>query len=274
MLNHVPFWTFIDWVRLPKEGASSTLNALFYGVLGAVERMAELKVDRYELQKIGEARAKIKSGFDAKFFNEETGFYADANLDGVLSRAISEHANCLPILYELCSADQAGELVRKLYEERKVKYIEAQPFFTANVLKALNCMGRDDLAIILIRERWGKRMVDRGATSTYEEWGMNGSWRSGEYEGYMRSQSHAWSAFPAEYLLRWLTGLEILEPGCGKIRLSPKAADFYYTACYPTPLGTIKIVYDESGFHYDIPEKIKQMTEKAKSYPNAPKGKL
>jgi hypothetical protein len=100
-------------------------------------------------------------------------------------------------------------------------------------------------------------MVDRGATSTFEEWGTNGSWRTGQYSGFLRSLSHAWSAHPAEFLIRNLAGLEILEPGCGRVRLRPKKTPFDYRLVFPTPLGPIEAAQVEGEIKLAAPENVR-----------------
>ncbi|MGF1450400.1 MAG: hypothetical protein ACFB20_13415, partial [Opitutales bacterium] len=114
---------------------------------------------------------------------------------------------------------------------------ECEPFFTVFVLQALDRVGRFDLALQVIRDRWGRRMLDRGATSTYEEWGFNGSWRGGQFRGMMRTQSHAWSGAPAEFLITQLLGLRITQPGATAYTVDPKKTPFPYTATYPFPDG-------------------------------------
>ena len=82
-------------------------------------------------------------------------------------------------------------------------------------------------------------MVAKGATSVYEEWYQNGSWREGVFSGFMRTHSHAWSACPADFLIRTVLGLEILEPGCRRLRVSPRKTAFDYRVAFPTPLGLV-----------------------------------
>jgi hypothetical protein len=121
------------------------------------------------------------------------------------------------------------------------------------VLQALAQLGRMDLALQLIRDRWGKRMLDHGATSTYEEWTTNGSRRSGKFEPFMRTQSHAWSACPAEFLIRNLIGLDILVPGCSSIRLRPAITDFDYDVTFPMPQGPVRVANHAGKIQTNIP---------------------
>lgn len=250
LVADMPYWVFVDWADVEKRGQCAVLNALFYGTLEAAGQMARLKRDSYSDDLIEKVRAGIRASFVRRLYDLQKRCFSDANLDGVLSPKVSEHANCAAILWGLCDEELAGQVVETLYESRSVAYTEAQPFFTTVVLQALDRAGRFDLALEVIRNRWGRRMVERGASSTYEEWGTNGSWRSGEYSGFLRSLSHAWSAHPAEFLIRNVVGVEIAEPGCGKVRLRPRAVPFDYSVALPTPHGPIRV--SKSGAEVDV----------------------
>jgi hypothetical protein len=98
-------------------------------------------------------------------------------------------------------------------------------------------------------------MVDKGASSTYEEWGLNGSWRRGkELIPFMRTQSHAWSAYPAEYLIRDLAGFEIVEPGCRKVKVKPKETSFDYALAIPVPQGEISVCRSNGRIEIAAPD--------------------
>lgn len=125
------------------------------------------------------------------------------------------------------------------------------------MLQALDKAGRFDVALRIMEDRWIKRMVNRGATSTYEEWGYNGTWRNGRnFAGILRSQSHAWSAFPAEFLQKHLAGLEILEAGCGKVKIEPKEVSFDYDIVFPLPQGNVNVKKKGAKITIEAPERV------------------
>lgn len=101
--------------------------------------------------------------------------------------------------------------------------------------------------------RWARPAVLRGATSAYEEWTINGSRRSGEFRGFMCTLSHAWSAHPAEFLIKYLMGLEIVEPGCTRVRLAPRDVPFDYDLTYPTPLGDVRVTRRGGTVEHHLP---------------------
>ncbi|MFW5980932.1 MAG: family 78 glycoside hydrolase catalytic domain, partial [Halanaerobiaceae bacterium] len=258
LLNNIPYTVFIDWADVDTRGESSVLNALFYYSLKIVIKMARIKGDTETAVLLEKVREKIKQNFIPQFYNKNKGCFVDANIEGDFSDKISEHANCAPILWDLCDEDMVANIFNKLYEEKTIEYTEAQPFFSAFVLQALYKGGRFDLALEVIDNRWIKRMVDRGAKSTYEEWTLNGSWRNGDhFAEILRTESHAWSAYPCEFFLRKLIGFEIIEPGCKTVKLNPEQTVFDYKVELPVPQGIIKVRKNGSKIDISVPEGVR-----------------
>ncbi len=241
LIEDMPYWVFIDWADVEKRGESAAYNALFHGAVLALGRLAERKGDASTQAKCLTLLRAMRESFPERLLDANRGVFADARIDDALSPKVSEHANLAAIRWGLCDADTARGIVRRLYEERSVAFTECQPFFTVVVLQALAQIGRFDLAVRIVRERWGERMVQRGDTSTREEWYTNGSWRSGGWHGFLRTRSHAWSAAPAEFLIRSLMGLEIVEAGCKRVTLAPQETEFDYDVTFPTPRGPIRV---------------------------------
>ena len=247
-------WVFIDWAHVDVNGVSAPYNALFAAACDAAAAVAGVKTDAWAVDTYAAAAAGVRRAFAEAFIRPETGVIADAvAADGTLSPLTSEHANAAAIAFDCVDADTADRIIDAVFDKQTVKTTEAQPFFMVVVLEALRKRGRTDLALRLIDERWGKRMVDRGRTSCTEEWYENGSWRSGDWAGFERTHSHAWSACPAEFLITGLAGIDILEPGCGRIRVDPYPADFTYEVNYPTPLGDIHVTWDGSRANIQAP---------------------
>jgi hypothetical protein len=240
-IEGMPYWVFIDWADVEKRGECAAYNAIFYGALDALEKMAKVKGDTRTEGIARELMAKLRTGFQSRFFDAARGCLADARIKGELSKMTSEHANMAALNWGLCDDETSAAIIRGLYEDRSVACTEAQPFFMVVVLDALARHGRMDLALELVRERWGERMVAKGATSVYEEWGVNGSWRNGPYVGFMRTLSHAWSACPAAFLVWRLAGFEIVRPGCAEVKVDPVATEFDYEIAIPTPRGEVRV---------------------------------
>ncbi len=262
LLGNLPYKAFIDWALIDGvdwmksyvAGENAFLNAQFYGVADKMIRMAELMNDTHMSGVLKDIRAGIKAAFNSRFFDNEKGCYVDANFNGRLSRRVSEHSNMAAILWGLCTGDEAEAVINHLFVEKKQEFTMAEPFAAAFTLRALDLAGHHDLAYKIIHERWCAWMVDKGAASTFEEWGMNGSWRLGYYTSVMRSISHAWSAGPAQFMIQNTIGLQILEPGCMKIKLKPKDIGTDYRIECPIPQGNIAVKWEKGSFTINAPE--------------------
>lgn len=261
LIEDMPYWVFIDWADTDRRGECAAYNAIFYGALDAILPMAELKNDTFMIDLAKKTMQGIKDSFRKTFYDPSKGCFADAVIDGKFSEKFSEHANFAAIRYGLCDDKTANQIIDSIFVNNTVKgATEAQPFFMAVVLAALDRIGRSDLAFQIIRDRWGKRMLDKGATSVFEEWYNNGSWRSGEFDGFLRTHSHAWSACPANFLIRNLIGLEIIKPGGTKIKLAPKQTDFDYTVKFPLKSGTVTVKHKNGKTDIDVPNGIEIVT--------------
>jgi hypothetical protein len=257
MLSDLGTWVFIDWADIDRKGECAPLNALFIGTLDYVRKMAELKNDDYMIDYCIKTSEEMKKNFNKRYWCRERGVYVDSLSEGVLSQKVSEHTNMLSILYDIAPEEIKKQLIKEFYEDWSVTVTECGPFFTFFVLCALKKAGRMDIAMDIMKKRWS-RMLDNGADSMWEEWGMNGSYRNGEklFPKY-RSLSHAWSAGPVEFLSKWLTGIEIVEPGCGKLRVRPQSGGLEsYNVVFPTPSGDVRVANKNGIIRITAPESI------------------
>jgi len=229
--------------------------------------MAGLMGDRHMEAKLASVRQGIKDAYRARLFDETKGCYADARFGDRLSPQVGEHGNMAAILFGLSEGAEARDIIRRLFVDRTQPYTRAEPFATAFTLRALDRAGHIRLAHDVIRERWGAWMADRGYASTPEEWGINGSWRHGRrpgfpqtsperghYSGFMRTLSHAWCAGPAEFLIKNTLGLEILEPGCRRVRVRPQDIGVDWRIAYPLPQGPLKAESRAGAVRVEAPD--------------------
>ncbi len=113
-----------------------------------------------------------------------------------------------------------------------------------------------------IREYWGG-MLSIGATTFWEDfdirWLHNAlpldAWKKEEgkidvhgtyggycYTGYRHSLCHGWSAGVVSWISEQILGIQILEPGCRKIEITPHLGDLDFAeGAYPTPYGEIYV---------------------------------
>lgn len=122
-------------------------------------------------------------------------------------------------------------------------------------------------ALAMLKEYYGG-MLKAGATTFWEDfdldWLRDGAridkvLEPGEYdihgdngrfcyEGLRHSLCHGWSAGPAAFLAENVLGVEIVEPGCRKVRIRPQLGHLQWVkGTYPTPYGVISVEARRSG---------------------------
>ena len=121
------------------------------------------------------------------------------------------------------------------------------------------------------------RQLDRGATTFFEDYDVSWEQNAGDilslsknedihgdrgdycYKGFRHSLCHGWASGAVPFFAECVAGIEIAEPGCKKIRISPKMCGLdFIDVSYPTPLGILKaeIKRSDDGFsvEYSAPE--------------------
>ena len=138
-------------------------------------------------------------------------------------------------------------------------------FFGYYVLLTRASAGDIDGAINVIRKYWGA-MLDMGATTFWEDFDLD--WVEGAtpidrvvpdggidihgdfgkfcYKQFRHSLCHGWSGGPTAFLSRYVLGVEIIEAGCKKIKITPHLGDLQWVkGSYPTPYGNIEIYHQK-----------------------------
>lgn len=153
-------------------------------------------------------------------------------------------------------------------------------FYGYYMLEALAMAGHYEEAMDIIRKFWGG-MLNMGATTFWEDFDLDWTKNAGRidefvpegkddihgdfggycYVGYRHSLCHGWASGPTAWLSNHVLGVEILEPGCKKVRISPHLGNLQWAkGTYPTPFGLIKV-------HHQ-----KQADGTVKSFIEVPKG--
>jgi len=69
----------------------------------------------------------------------------------------------------------------------------------------------------------------------------------GDYGAYCylklrHSLCHGWASGPAAFMTKKIIGVQVLEPGCRKIKVTPNLGDLQWAkGTYPTPYGIVSI---------------------------------
>lgn len=137
-------------------------------------------------------------------------------------------------------------------------------FYGYYVLEARAKAGDFQGALDNIRQFWGA-MLELGATTFWEdfnlEWAENaarideivppgkkdihGDFGAYCYKGFRHSLCHGWASGPTAWLSEHVLGVQIVEPGCRVVRITPHLGDLKWVeGTYPTPRGLIRIRHE------------------------------
>lgn len=142
-------------------------------------------------------------------------------------------------------------------------------FYGYYMLLARSKAGDHQGALDNIREYWGG-MLDLGATTFWEDFDISWLENAGRideltpegkvdvhaaygdycYVGHRHSFCHGWASGPTSWLTRYVLGINVLEPGCKKIRIEPFLGDLEWVkGTFPTPYGVVQVEHrkDTSG---------------------------
>lgn len=138
-------------------------------------------------------------------------------------------------------------------------------FYGYYILEAEALVGGYDEAMSVISDFWGG-MLDMGATTFWEDFSLDwmrntnridelgaadrknchGDFGGYCYPGFRCSLCHGWASGPTAWLSRHVLGVEVVEPGCKKVRITPHLGKLKWVeGTYPTPYGPIRIRHEK-----------------------------
>ena len=171
-----------------------------------------------------------------------------------------KQAASLMALGGLMTAEQACEEVVSVGGAKNFS-----TFYGYYMLQTLAKAGRHQQALDIICQYWGA-MLDLGATTFWEdfkmEWTENAA-RIDEftpkgkidihrnygdhcYISYRHSLCHGWASGPTAWLTQHVLGVEVLDAGCRKLRITPHLGDLQWAeGAFPTPYGIVSIRHEK-----------------------------
>lgn len=168
----------------------------------------------------------------------------------------AKQSNALAVWAGLMDAKEANEKSLKLGGAEGLS-----TFMGYYVLQARAQAGDVAGALDAIREYWGG-MLKLGATTFWEDFDIkwlenaapidrfpkdgeidvHGTYGNHCYEGFRHSLCHGWSSSVTNWLTKYILGIEIVEPGCRKIKVQPNLCGLQWVkGTYPTPEGVMEI---------------------------------
>ncbi len=227
---------FIDWETLGTPDSKSGFYAVAIMALRSCITLCEVIGDSLLAQKCADKIKKIRAF--------------------TLPDTYEKQAAALAVLADMKNAE---EINKKILSREPIADITAYLGYYMLLAKGK----ADDVrgALEIIKLYWG-RMLELGATSFWESFDypasfdaapideivpegkkdIHGDFGAYCYKGFRCSLCHGWACGPAPFITRYVLGVEVLEPGCRRVRVKPNMAGLgWIRGTYPTPRGNIEI---------------------------------
>lgn len=248
-----PYW--LDHALNDRRGSNFNLNGHY---LGALEDFADvLKWLDEPGSEIHLKRAHtLRQSLQTHLWDKEKQLFADALIDGELSKMFSEHANAMALSLNIATEEQANKIARQLLIEDNHNYIKREsgmvmvtPAMSYFLHKGLCNYGFIEESMNMFRKRFDKMLAPETNKTLWEEWRLDGIGRAGFLQkGRTRSDAQTESAFPPALFAEYLLGVNPTKPGM-------KEFDLKYTNSglkniegkIPTPEGLLEIAWNIKG---------------------------
>jgi alpha-L-rhamnosidase len=184
-----------------------------------------------------------------------------------LARHVPDHGNSkqAAALMALAGLGDASALNREVMAVDGARRMST--FYGYYVLQARAQAGDYQGCLDAIRAYWGA-MLDLGATTFWEDFDLdwtNNAARIDElvpsgrkdihsgygnycYKGFRHSLCHGWASGPTAWMSEHVLGIQVIEPGCTKIRVEPHLGDLQWAeGTFPTPHGVIRVRHEKKA---------------------------
>ncbi len=210
LLENLPGWSFMDWVPqwsggVAPDGAagvSSVNNLLYVYALQKSAVVEEYLGEPLLAQRLLAKSARTAAAVRTKFWDESRGLMAD----NLAHTEFSEHGQCLALLTDTLTGDQARHCFEQLLTATDLK--RTTIYFSFYLMETWHKFGRGDL--ILERLGFWKELIKQGLKTPVEE------------PGDTRSDCHAWGSHPLFHLHASIAGVRPASPGFRTVRIEPQ----------------------------------------------------
>lgn len=221
---------------------NTSVNAFHYRNLVLMKKIAGVLGKEEDSIFYAQRASLIKSSFNEKLLNKETGIYTDG--EDVEHSAL--HANMFPVAFGLAPESSYPEIRDFLISKR----MACSPGMSMYLFDALYKMGAEDYSLELITnetDRSWMNMIRFGTAVTSEAWDL-------KYKQNM-TWNHAWGAIPAYVISRKICGIEPMEPSFRKIQIKPHPGNLKWAKIkHPTIRGNVEVEFknQENVFELNV----------------------
>jgi alpha-L-rhamnosidase len=250
LVADMPYWHFMDWAGVGRDGYAATLNAQLVGTYDAATMLCDALDMARAAKRYRAAARKAEATLHNTHWDHQRGVYIDVvdPKSGLPEPRVSQHANAALALWADMPAARLEPALTRITDAARLTFTAAPPiansgepldaeegvvlantFYSHFVYEALAKHGRLKDAIELMRARFGP-MLARGATTLWESFEPTAS------------LCHAFSASPTWQLSRHVLGVHPLLPGYESIGVCPDLAGLAHASgVFPTPRGDVSV---------------------------------
>lgn len=252
LLTDVPHWVFVEWAETDKKGQVTALNVLFVAALRVAASLARRVEHARGAAKYDDLAQRVCAAVNRLLWDEARGVYADARRDGRLSRRISQQSNAVAIAFEVAPRERWARILQTILDDQRLvlthalgsegkvtpfdeasDVVQAQPFYSHFLHRAMRLDGRVVAVVDNIRARWSAMLAD-GESTLRETWQLDP----------ITSKCHAWSATPTFDLSTDILGVAPLATGFRRLRIAPQIAGLQWAnGSFPTPHGEVGVAW-------------------------------
>lgn len=239
-------WGLGDWVPVKsKAPVELTSTAYYYADATILAKAAQLMDKEEDYRKYSALAQKIKTAFNAKYLNEETGVYGS----GIQTE------QSVPLYWGLVPEAQRSKVAAVLAKrvEQDNFHLDVGLLGTKSILNALSENGYADVAYKVAAQEtfpsWGW-WIKNGATTLYENWPIDATSDI--------SMNHIMFGEIGAWLYKGIGGIkpDPKQPGFKNVLLEPHFVTGldHFEATHEGPYGTIRSAWKRNGkgVRYDV----------------------
>lgn len=229
-------WNLIDWAPMDigNNGTIAAQEGLLANCYSLLEAYAKSRHRDADAAWFADRYRVLENHINSFLWNDQRKAYYDGwTEEKGYSSTYSVQTHLLLNFCHLVPEDRI-ELVTGYVLDPPEDFVQVgSPFILYYLYEMAIQNGRKDYVFRDIRKRW-TQMLSYGSGTCWEVF-------PGFYENSRtRSYCHSWSSSPAYFMIRYLSGIRVLEPGFNKIVLEPLPENLDWARVkIPTPHGRI-----------------------------------
>ncbi len=233
LVADMPYWHFMDWAGLGRQGEACALNAQLAGCLAAAADLADALESARFARYYRSIAAEVQEALNSRHWDIERGIYVDCvdPESGLQDLRVSQHANAAMILWGGAPEERWASIIERITDPARLTFTAAPPiaptgekldlregvvlantFYSNFVYEALLKAGRADAALALMRRFYGP-MLAKGATTLWESFAPTAS------------LCHGFSASPTHHLICGIAGIQPAANGFAELLIAPQPSE-------------------------------------------------